>query len=451
MKVEIFPESTTKRERAETVPVISLPPDKSIFHRLLIVGSLTKSKITIPIPSIVEVPADVVATILALESLGVPIEISRSKIELQGVGINGFRAPKHTINCANSGTTARLMMGLLAGQNFSSTLVGDNSLSQRPMKRLADILNKELGANIVCSLAGTLPVEIRPSMLHGGDIELSVASAQIKTAVMLSAFFTSGAIRAHEPFQSRNHTELMLKSFGSDIEIESNNAIRLSANTISSPQEFIYHVPGDVSSAAFLIAAAIFARKNISLVNVGLNPTRIRFLELLIESGFGIEISDIKDEWNEKSGIIEIFAEETTISKAFQISVEDIPLIIDEIPILAVISAFCNGNTIFSHVGELRHKESDRIRALTNNLRAFGVSVDEVEDGFSVRGDENFIPCGGIIEHYGDHRIAMAMSVLALKAEEPVTISNAEIVSVSYPNFYRDLALITWKGRIKIS
>jgi 3-phosphoshikimate 1-carboxyvinyltransferase len=451
MKVEIVPQQSTTPERTKSIPVITLPPDKSIFHRLLIIGSLTKSKITIPIPSIEEIPADVVATILALESLGVPIEISRSKIELQGVGIHGFHVPTHHLNCANSGTTARLLMGLLSGQKFDSVLIGDASLTKRPMKRLADILNVRLGAKIRTSHLGALPVFIKGSGLHGGDIVLEVASAQMKSALMLAAFYTKDKVSIREPHQSRDHSERMLMSFGGDIKIGSDDAICVAAKSISAPEELAYYIPGDISSAAFLIAAAILTRKNIALANVGLNPTRRKFLDILVKSGLEVEITEIKEEWNESRAHIEIFAAETTISSPFEISAEDISLLIDEIPILAILSVWQHGETVFNNVSELRRKESDRITALVINLVAFGVVADERSDSFIIEGNPHFIASGGTIQHFGDHRIAMALSILALRAKEKVTISDAEIVSTSYPNFFRDLALIAGKDHIRIS
>jgi 3-phosphoshikimate 1-carboxyvinyltransferase len=448
LKVEILPQSNLRREQ-NTSRSISIPPDKSIFHRLLIIGSLTESRISIAIPSIEEIPADVFATILALESLGVQIDISRSEIILQGVGLNGFHAPKHKINCANSGTTARLMMGLLAGQDFSSTLTGDESLTRRPMKRLSDILNSELGANIVTSANGTMPIVIEGKHLHGGSINLPVASAQMKSASLIAGLFTQETVIVHEPKQSRDHTELMLAAFGADIEIDS--TISIKPSPFSTPAEFSYTLTGDISSAAFLIGAAILEKRNIWFSSIGLNPTRTKFLDILKESGLLADISEIVDEQNEKRGKLEIFGWESKISKPFTIIEKDIPLIIDEIPLLAVLAAFCNGMTIFSHVGELRNKESDRISALVKNLRSFGVIAEEKEDGFMIEGDQSFIPKGGHIEHCGDHRIAMALSVLALRSQEKVTISEAEVVSVSYPNFYRDLGLIASKERIRIS
>jgi 3-phosphoshikimate 1-carboxyvinyltransferase len=449
MKVEIRQSSSISLR--DVSRSITPPPDKSIFHRLLIIGSLTRSTIRIPISAIEDLPVDIISTILAMQSLGVPTEISRSEIELQGVGIKGYHEPKHQINCANSGTTARLLMGLLSGQNFSSKLSGDSSLSARPMKRLSDLLNNELGANIVTSSEGKMPVTINGTELHQGEILLPVASAQMKSAHLIAGLYIDGRVSVTEPHQSRNHTEKMLAAFGINIHSENTTTTLISPHIFALPPEVTYHIPGDISSSAYLIIAALIARKNITLSNVGLNPTRKRFLEILISNGLQAEISAVKEEWNEECGFIEIFGAESHVSKPFQFSVEDIPLIIDEIPILAVLACFCHGQTNISHAGELRNKESDRIAMLVKNLRNFGALVEEKEEGIIIFGDENFIPQGGIVGHNGDHRIAMAMAVMSLKAKESVTISEAEVVSVSYPNFYRDLALIIGKELINIS
>ncbi len=386
-----------------------------------------------------------------MQSLGVPIEISRSEIELQGVGIGNYHEPKHQLNCGNSGTTARLLMGLLCGQKFSSKLTGDSSLSSRPMKRLADLLNNELGSDITTAPEGKMPVTINGKDLHPGEVLLPVASAQMKSALLIAGLHMNGRVLVTEPQQSRDHTEKMLAAFG--IEIYSENT----TTTLTSPQHFdiqreiTYNVPSDISSAGFLIAAAVIARKNIILKNVGINLTRKKFLDILIASGLEIEISSLKEEFGEERATLEIFGVESKISRRFEVRIEDIPKIIDEIPLLAALACFCNGQTVISNAGELRNKESDRISLLVKNLTAFGALVKETEDGFTIFGDEKFIPKGGAIEHYGDHRIAMAMAVMTLKSKESVTISDAEVVSVSYPNFYRDLALIIGKERINIS
>ena len=449
MNVEIRPQLSSVSLK-DVVRSITPPPDKSIFHRLLIIGSLTGATIRVPISAIEDLPVDIISTILAMQSLGVPIEISRSEIELQGVGAHGYHEPKHQINCGNSGTTARLLMGLLCGQKFSSKLTGDSSLSSRPMKRLADLLNNELGSDITTAPEGKMPIMINGKDLHPGDIMLPVASAQMKSALLIAGLHIDGRVSVSEPLQSRNHTEKMLAGFGINIYSENTTTTLSAPHDFKVLRELTYHVPGDISSSGYLLAAALIVRKNIILSNVGLNPTRKRFLDILIACGFEIEISAIKEEWNEERGTLHIFGAESKVTRPFNFSAEDIPLIIDEIPIIAVLACFCNGQTTITHAGELRNKESDRISVLVKNLTAFGVLVKETEEGFTIFGDENFIPKGGVIDHHGDHRIALAMAVMLLKSKESVTISEAEVVSISYPNFFRDLALIVGKERIHI-
>lgn len=451
MNVEIRKQVRSHKSQFGVSSGIVVPPDKSIFHRLLIIGSMTGSRITIPINAIEDIPVDVVSTILAMQSLGVPIELSRSEIELQGVGFEGYHEPKHQINCGNSGTTARLLLGLLSGQQFSSKLTGDTSLSARPMRRLADLLNNALGAEIITSSDGKMPVVVNGKVLHPGDIMLPVASAQMKSALLLAGMYVQGRVSVTEPFKSRDHTEKMLSAFGIVIHSESKTTSIESPVAFTIPDEFTYRIPGDISSAGFLIGAAIITRKNIILSDIGLNPTRKRFLDILSAGGLKFEISNRKEKWNEVSGTLEIFGAESTITKPFDITAEDIPLVIDEIPLLAILATFCNGETSISGAHELRSKESDRLSVLTKNLTAWGSQTQENEDGIVISGDENFIPGGGAIEHSGDHRIAMALSLLGLRAKEPVTISDASVVSISYPNFFRDLALIVGKERIKIS
>jgi 3-phosphoshikimate 1-carboxyvinyltransferase len=454
MNVEILPRKGNDWGQSLPAPSISLPPDKSIFHRFLIIGSMTESLIRIPIPSIEEIPVDVYATILALQSLGVPIELARSEIILKGVGRDGFHAPKHQINCGNSGTTARLLMGLLAGQNFSTILTGDQSLSQRPMKRLADLLNSELGADIGTSASGSMPIIIHGKKIHGGNVELPASSAQMKSAVLIAGIYASGEVSVTEPMQSRDHTERMLESFGTGFSASEKTISKIENYSFTTPQEFTYNIPGDTSSAAFLYGASIASRRNIILKNVGLNPTRSRFMPILEASGLMEEVSNIEykeGKGQRSSGDVELFSFESNVRHPFVFFGDESPLIIDEIPLLAVLASFLEGDTVFNDLGELRKKESDRIQALVKNFSAFGVSIDETKDGFVVHGDPEFIPAGGSVDHFGDHRIAMAFSVLALRAHEPVTISEAEVVSVSYPNFFKDLGVIVGKDRIRIS
>ena len=451
MNVEILPRHDQIVAQSGKTPLLILPPDKSIFHRLLIIGSLTRSMIKIPIASIEEVPVDVYATILALQSLGVPIEISRSSVELQGVGLRGYHEPKHQIHCANSGTTARFLIGLLAGQKFSAMLTGDASLSERPMKRLADILNADMGAEIIGSPSGNLPLRIIGRELHAAKVHLQVASSQMNTAILLAGLHAEGETSVISPVPTRDHSERMIKAFGGNILIRG-DVTTIKSNSFSDLSEQIdYPLPGDMSSASFQIAAATLSKQGIVLKNVGLNPSRRKFVDTLVAHGLVIEAREIVDEWNELRGTVEIFASESGLSKPFVIESPEVVLLMDEMPLLAVLAAFIDGRSTFSNVGELRSKESDRIKGIVSNLRAFGVVAEESESGFVVDGDADFVPSGGMVAHSGDHRLAMAFSLFGLRARKSVTISDAEIVSISYPRFFTDLASVIGKHRIRIT
>lgn len=412
---------------------IPLPPDKSILHRILIIGSLTKSKITIPVRE-EEIAEDIHSTINALRQLGVTIEITSDRILLSGVGLHGLQAPTILINCGNSGTTARLLMGVLAAHPFKSTLIGDESLSKRPMKRLADILNQDLGADIQTEVHGGMPVVINGRELHGTKIELPVASAQMKSALLLAGLYIEGEVIVNEPSQSRDHTERMLNVFDDD--------------SFNAQKEITYHVPGDISGAAFFIVAAILLKKEIVLRNVGLNPTRTRFLDILKGCGLRYEINNLTEEWGEARGDLSIDGNSKVNLSDHIFTDKDIPLIIDEIPALAVLAAFCVGDTTIRGASELRKKESDRISLFVENLRNFGAKIDEYEDGFTIHGNSEWKPKGGSIRHGGDHRIAMAFAVMALRAREAVTIPNANVVSISFPNFFTAMSQIAGEGKI---
>jgi 3-phosphoshikimate 1-carboxyvinyltransferase len=427
----------------------ALPPDKSILHRVLFIGSLTQSAFRIPIPSQEEISHDVVATVLALESVGVPVEIFDEHIELQGVGRFGFRAPNHVIHCANSGTTARLLMGLLAGQHFNAALDGDESLSRRPMKRLADQLRK-MGAELVTSMEGTLPVMVRGSVLKGADISLPVASAQMKSALLLAGLLAEGITTVREPWQSRDHTERMLQAFGFGLEVEVD---RIGLDPLQPPtldQEVEYIVPGDISSAAFLVGAAILLRRDIRLTGVLLNPTRTRFLDILTLMGVELESENIIEHYGEESGDLVVHGATLSGLHGFTIEAEDVPLLIDELPMLSVLAAFADGESVIRGAAELRRKESDRIALVAKQLAAFGVSVRESEDGLSIDGAFDRTIHSAPIEHGGDHRLAMAFSLAALRADSMVCIEDANAVRISYPDFFSHLRVLAGETVVRI-
>ena len=416
-----------------------MPPDKSILHRLLFLGSLTTSSIQVPIPSPHSISHDIIASVLALESLGVPIDIGEREITIQGVGLHGYRAPTHVINCANSGTTARLLMGLLAGQPFESALTGDSSLSKRPMKRLADVLGT-MGADIRTSYEGTLPVSIGGTNLHGDRILLPVASAQMKTAVLFAGVFADGVTMLREPAKSRDHTERMMEAFGWGIVPE--GEITLQPDPIPSvPEEFRYVVPGDLSSAAFMIVAATLLRRRLILEGVSLNPSRTRFLEVLTLMGLELEAENVTEEWNEPRGNIIVYGDRRTSNlQPFHMDNRDVPLLIDELPVLMVLALFADGQSSIGGASELRVKEADRIALVARQFEAFGVECEELEDGIIIQGAPDQLLRSARIEHGGDHRLAMAFAITALFCDAPCAMSGAEAVAVSYPDFFQHLS-----------
>jgi 3-phosphoshikimate 1-carboxyvinyltransferase len=441
-------EWTSRNANAEAV-TLNMPPDKSILHRLLIIGSLTRSLIIIPLPPMESIAHDVLATVLALQSLGVSIEFFDDRIELQGGGLHGLRASGQQIHCANSGTTARLLMGVLAGQRFSTTLTGDESLSSRPMQRLARILN-QMGANIQTSSAGTLPARIEGATLHAATIELPVASAQMKTAVLLAGMFAAGTTTVREPFQSRDHTERMLSAFGAAISGEDEISIE-GLTGFNLDERIVYNVAGDISSATFMIGAGILCGKTTRIDNILLNPTRMRFLEVLSLMGVAMIAENVVEEWGESRGSLTVFSPGATPLHPFHVLQEDIPDLIDELPMLAILGAFADGESTIEGAEELRHKESDRLAMLAKNLSNFGVTVMEATGGLNILGAPDRMLRGGIVEHNGDHRIAMAFVVAALRAKDLVSISGAEVVQVSYPEFFDHLRRMAGEDAVKLT
>jgi 3-phosphoshikimate 1-carboxyvinyltransferase len=426
----------------------SVPPDKSILHRALFIGSLTRSAIRIPIAGGHALAHDIIATILALESLGVPVEISESAIELNGVGRRGYRAPTHVINCANSGTTARLLMGLLAGQEFNAALSGDTSLSARPMKRLADLLSL-MGAEIITTPEGTLPTMIAGHPLEGRDLRLPVASAQMKSALLLAGLFAEGTTNITELSPTRDHTERMLEAFGFGIERTENISIAPEVE-FEVEDEIDYQVPGDFSSAAFLLTVAVLLRKRLTITNVGLNPTRTRFLEVLTLMGVDSEAVNVTEQYGEPRGDIVIYGERVSHLSPIHVSGTDIPLLIDELPILMTLAMFADGESVVRDATELRLKESDRLKLTVDQFRKFGVEVEELEDGVDIHGVPNRQLQSCDIDHGGDHRLAMCFSIAGFFCKDVIEIPEAETVSVSYPEFYRDLATLVGSGAIEI-
>ena len=415
---------------------VSLPGDKSISHRYAMLAGLAEGLTEI---SNFALAADCHSTLDCMKALGAEVKADKSLVRVTGHGLHGLKSSKRALDAGNSGTTIRLLSGILAGQNFISKIAGDDSLNKRPMKRILTPL-REMGAHIEARDENFAPLEIHGAKLHGIHYEMPIASAQVKSAVLLAALFAEGDITVIEPARTRDHTELALEQFGVPIErrglitrIVANGKIKVTGKKIE--------VPGDLSSAVFFIAAAsLFPESTLHIQGVGLNPTRTAILDVFARMGASLQMLSLRSAQGEVIGDIVIKGAEL---KGGVIERAEIPLVIDELPMLAALGPYTQEGIEIRDAAELRVKESDRIAALAENLRAMGAKVDERPDGLKVQGRSAGKLHGAVIEPRGDHRIAMAFAVAALGAEGPTTIRDAECAGVSYPNFYDDLARLT--------
>lgn len=411
---------------------VSIPGDKSISHRSVMFGSIADG--------VTEIHnflsgADCLATIDCFRKMGVEITEYKDRILVHGKGLHGLAAPAETLQVKNSGTTTRLISGILAGQSFSSTLSGDDSLNSRPMKRIMEPLT-QMGAHI-SSLHDNdcAPLRIEPGKLHGIHYTSPIASAQVKSCLLLAGLYADGETSVTEPILSRNHTELMLKEFGADIRTVHQLA-GLQATAVLQPCRELYGqkitVPGDISSAAYFIAAGLLVPDSEILVkNVGINPTRAGFLKVCEDMGGDITLLNERTEAGEKMADILV---RSSHLHGISIHGEIIPTLIDEIPIIAVMAACAEGTTIIRDAAELRVKETDRIETVTDNLLAMGCSVLPTDDGMVIKGGQELK--GATIHTLLDHRIAMAFSIAALVAEGRTKILDSHCIDVSYPGFY---------------
>lgn len=405
----------------------TIPGDKSISHRGLLFGALASGKTEIK--DILE-SEDVQSTARCLKNLGVTITKKGSSTWVEGKGFKGLKEPIENLDCGNSGTTMRLLMGLLAGQSFTTTLSGDSSLSGRPMKRVSESLEL-MGARFELSGGNYAPLKVTGATLHGISYELKVASAQIKSAILLAALQAEGETVIRGQIGSRDHTERLLKYFGAKLEVSDSEIRIMGGQNLVSKQ---LQVPGDPSTAAFwMAAAALIPKSELTLENICLNPTRIGFMNVLRSMGADISV-ELDAQEPEPIGRIRIRPKEL---RGILVSKKEIPTLIDEIPILAVVATQARGRTEVQGAEELRVKESDRLEAVAKNLRAMGVKIDLRHDGFVIDGPQEMK--GAEIETFEDHRIAMAFSVAALVAKGSSTISHPECVAISYPNFFKDL------------
>lgn len=405
------------------------PGDKSISHRSVMIGSLARG--TTLVSGFLD-SEDTNSTIDAMKLLGVPIESLDTHVEIKGVGLKGLSAPKRIIDAGNSGTTVRLLMGLLSAQSFTSELTGDKYLQARPMRRVVDPL-RLMGADISGGEDGNkLPIQINGSKLTGISYETPVASAQVKSAILLAGLYAEGETRVTETKATRDHTERMLKYFGADLDTRDNSI------TIKKQEDFHAReilVPSDISSAAFFIVAALInPGSEVLIKNVGLNPLRSGIIDILKEMGGDIEVKNFNDSGCEPVGDILVKSSDL---KGVEVKGDLIPRAIDELPVLAVAGCFAEGETVISEAKELRVKETDRIEAMTTELKKLGASVEELEGGMVIKGTGALTgtKCSG----WGDHRIAMSVAVAATGAKGETVIEGSECVAVSYPGFFHDL------------
>ena len=411
---------------------VTVPGDKSISHRVVMLGAIAEgvTEATGFLPS-----DDALSTIRCFRQMGVRIEQEDTHVRVFGVGLHGLKAPQDALDAGNSGTTMRLLTGLLAGQSFGVTLTGDASLQRRPMRRVADPLQK-MGADVQLEPDGCAPLHISPVVaLHGLDYDMPVASAQVKSALLLAGLYAKEPVIVREKIASRDHSEKMLKALGADLSVDS-GAIRLVPGKRLNGRAF--SVPGDISSAAFVLAAAaMMPGSDVTVQNVGVNPTRTGIVDALRAMGAQITLENEHVEGGEPRADIHI---EYRPLKGTMVFGELIPRLIDELPVLAFVAATAAGETIFADAAELRVKESDRLKMVADGLLAFGVDCEERPDGLVIRGASNgLVAPKSPMNPAGDHRMAMAFSVAALAAQGTLRLLDHHCVSVSYPNFFTTL------------
>ena len=408
---------------------LSIPGDKSISHRSIMFGSLAKG--ATEITNFLQ-GADCLSTIACFEKMGIGIENNGDSVIVHGNGLFGLKKPDTILDCGNSGTTTRLISGILAAQDFDVTLTGDESIKKRPMKRIMDPLS-HMGADIR-SLEGNgcAPLVITGKKLYGIHYTSKVASAQVKSAILLAGLYADGETKVTEPYVSRNHSEIMLKYFGADVSAEGTTA------TIRPAKELYGNrivVPGDISSAAFFIAAGLLVPgSEILLKHVGINPTRDGILSVCRDMGADITLLNKNTDSGEPTA--DILVKSSTLHGT-EIGGSIIPTLIDELPVIAAMACFAEGETVIRDAGELKVKESNRIEVMVRNLTAMGADVTETEDGMIIRGGRTLH--GAVIDSKLDHRIAMTFAVAGLCAEGETEIKGAECVNISYPGFYQDL------------
>lgn len=419
-----------KFTRAEALKgTVTVPGDKSISHRSIMFGALAEG--TTRVTNFLQ-GADCLSTIQCFRKLGIQIENTPEEIRIYGKGLHGLLAPSGVLDTGNSGTTTRLICGILAGQDFQTELNGDASIQSRPMRRIMDPLS-QMGAKIE-SLRGNdcAPLRIQGTKLHGIHYHSKVASAQVKSCILLAGLYADGPVSVTEPSLSRNHSEILLRHFGASVSGEGTTAViqpepKLLAQEIQ--------VPGDISSAAYFIAAGLFVPGSEILIrNVGINPTRDGLLKVCKE--MGADITLLQEDHRSGEPVADLLVRHSSLHG---VTVEGalIPTLIDELPVVAALACFAEGRTVIRDAQELKVKESNRIDVMTENLRAMGARITATEDGMIIEGGAPLH--GAVIDSHLDHRIAMTFAVTALGAEGETTIKDADCVRISYPEFYKEL------------
>lgn len=411
---------------------VQLPGDKSISHRYAMLSSLAEGTSKIHNYS---TGADCQSTLGCMRELGVSINKQENTVTVEGQGLRGLKPPAESLDAGNSGSTIRMLSGILAAQEFETRIGGDESLSRRPMERIMKPL-REMGAEISGTNGKYPPLFICGRELHAIEYTLPMASAQVKTCVLFAGIYAEGTTTVREPVRTRDHSELALREFGADITMRRGFVSIEGKPPLKSRELF---VPGDLSSAAFfLVAALLLPGSELVLYNVGLNPTRAELIDFLVGMGASIQIPDVQQTGGELVGNIKLSSSPIrggVIEKSLTAA------LIDELPILAVLGAVSEEGLTVRDAGELRVKETDRIAALAENFRRLGVSIEENEDGFHVPGRQRFR--AGEVDSLGDHRIAMAFSVAALAADGECLIKDADAAAVSYPEFFSTLRSVT--------
>lgn len=408
----------------KAVGQIKVPGDKSISHRAVMLGSLANGVTEI---SGFLKGADCLSTIDCFRKMGIDIDINGENVTVHGNGLRGLKKPDEMLYTGNSGTTTRLLCGILAGQNFDTSITGDASIQKRPMGRVVKPLSM-MGAKIENEYC---PLYITGTKLHGIDYKMPVASAQVKTAIILAGLYADGETVIHEIEKSRDHTELMLSAMGADLTVDNLDITVKPTNDLTA---FNVDVPGDISSAAFfLVLGAIMPNSQITVTNVGINPTRTGIIDVLKDMGADITLENVHTSAGETVADITV---RSSSLKGTTVGGDIIPRLIDELPIIAVAAVFADGQTVIKDAQELKVKETNRIRAIVDEFNKCGIDITETDDGMIINGGKSIH--GADFKTYGDHRMAMSLTVLAQLADGESTLDDSDCACVSYPTFFDD-------------